>query len=79
MGENRGSGIATDDSVISEETLSEDETLPTVCLLLGIKAGPGMPLSSCECDRALNEWEARPIDREPRSDSDGIVESCELH
>jgi hypothetical protein len=34
-GENKGKGIATDDSVGFVELLSEDDTLPTVCRLRG--------------------------------------------
>lgn len=36
MGENNGKGTATDDSVWFEETLSDEDTLPIVCLLRGI-------------------------------------------
>jgi hypothetical protein len=40
MGENKGSGIATDDSAEFPETLSEDEMLPTVSLRRGTKERP---------------------------------------
>jgi len=79
MGEKRGRGTATDESVRFDEILSDEETLPTVCLLLrGMTDLPVPGKSSCDCDRALNEREARSMERDSRSDSEGIVESCEL-
>ena len=83
MGEKSGNGIATEDAVafeeiLADEALSDDEMLSTVPLRRGTLDRPEAPYPSCDCDRTLNDSEPRPMDRDSRSDSECIVESCEL-
>ena len=75
-GENSGSGTATDDSVAFVDRLSEEGTLLAVCLSLGMLALPESSKPSWDNDRTLKLYEGEPIER--GSDSECIVESCEL-
>lgn len=78
MGENSGNGTATDDSVGLVDRLSEEGTLLASCLSPGMLARPVLSKPSCDNERTLKVFEGEPIEREPRSDSEWIVESCEL-
>ena len=80
MGENSGNGTDTEDSApLSDATNSDDAMLVIVSRRRGMLLLPLALCSSFERDPAPTDCERRSIDRDPRSDSEGIVESWELH
>jgi hypothetical protein len=82
-GEKSGCGTAENSVCASDDAFSRDDcALETVCpLRRGMFVRPLAlpPKLSCECDLAPNDREPRAIEREPRSDAEGIVDSWELH
>ena len=70
-GENSGSGTETDESLASVDPFSVDT------LMAGPRCGAGACALRPDCE--LRWTDERSMDRDPRSDSDWIVDSCELH